>query len=993
MKLKLIYKNSLAFLAFLLLIQDINATILTFTTESEKVKVYTSMNEIQDYGSKVAADKQKSKSGNHTYVYDIGNGWTPNLSVRYSTESSTDYPEYFGDSDGDQVWPGVCFLWSHQFESFAPIGTKMPIGYKYYFTFTSSNTNKSAIINSFILNDYVDYKLDSAPFQEVMWSVARGTPQGEVLASGSVKVNDGEVLKVNTGMKADQSDGQPLVLVIKRMAGVEDDLAVDDINFDELTIAPLGEKFTLLDINNPIPSRLVTNDDGSFTITAGGGDTWDNADSFSYLYQERTGDFDVRVQILKVDVDDPSQQDSAKGSLHIRANLTKGSPNVQLNATPMDGANYVETIFRPVQDGGTDDPPSGTINLLGPWGTYRPEEGNLLPVWLRVCRQRNLFRTFVSTDGVLWKNFSEFQMDDFPNNVYVGLGAVAHITQGEGSNENQDNRVKVSFSGFGNTPLPPSATVDGLAAGDKSPGVYPDSTVTAVNWHISLPTDGIGYTADKTQSGAIVWNSGGFGTISRDLLLSIDGEQGPLPFGIARYATGALDFGIGARNAAAAQENLGPYSNPNRQRIATPNASIPAAQSWFPSPKHGVLVTSTRKVGALQWKDGAAPFYANAFMAVDSSSTKHFNMDDGSFGGGDFYLRMAKLADTAVHPNNNANSAGGFQRGAFDCSVAWFPYSQGWKAGYFADATEGVKGRWNRTFSHSSAAGDGTFAIDRQISVALLRWEDLGDATFGGLATLSLPNVDSQKDGLLFLTGNDDNTQRGPQVNCAPAADGKSWTVAVRSIEENKGDPATYAANDKCEFSFLYVPMSAGNLIGGEISGSDGSAKRKAGQFTSTRLSPGKFLIQIPGKTGKDGMIILQSVGQHPSQSQLVDNTTLAYEATADGFVVEARALNANADATPGSVSLRDASFYFAWVDFVTPLTPTVVVAPAAPVLSVKAVNSQYLISWPISVSGYVLESSTSLTQSVWSGVTGVSENSVSIPADNASRFFRLRKP
>ena len=101
MKLKLIYKNSLAFLAFLLFIQDINATILTFTTESEKVKVYTSMNEIQDYGSKVAADKQKSKSGNHTYVYDIGNGWTPNLSVRYSTESSTDYPEYFGDSDGD----------------------------------------------------------------------------------------------------------------------------------------------------------------------------------------------------------------------------------------------------------------------------------------------------------------------------------------------------------------------------------------------------------------------------------------------------------------------------------------------------------------------------------------------------------------------------------------------------------------------------------------------------------------------------------------------------------------------------------------------------------------------------------------------------------------------------------------------------------------------------------------------------------------------------
>ena len=69
-------------------------------------------------------------------------------------------------------------------------------------------------------------------------------------------------------------------------------------------------------------------------------------------------------------------------------------------------------------------------------------------------------------------------------------------------------------------------------------------------------------------------------------------------------------------------------------------------------------------------------------------------------------------------------------------------------------------------------------------------------------------------------------------------------------------------------------------------------------------------------------------------------------------------------------------------------------VAPTtAPVLSVKAEGTQYLISWPTSVSGYVLESATSLTQSAWSNVSGVSANSVSIPSDSASRFFRLRKP
>jgi len=753
-----------------------------------------------------------------------------------------------------------------------------------------------------------------------------------------------------------------------------------------------AKPFALLDINNKVVSTVVTNADGSFTLTAGGGDTWDNADSFSFLHQQRSGDFDVRVQVLSVEADDAaSTQKSAKGALHIRANLTPGSPNIQLNATPIAGANYVETIFRPVQDGGTDDPPSGSIKVdSGPGeGTYRPNDGDLFPLWLRARRERNLFRTFVSTDGIQWKVIAEYQMDSFPTNVHVGLGAVAHI----GSNEDAANRVRATFKSFGNTPLPPAATVAGAPAGTNSPGTYPDGTVTAVNWHVSLPTDGIGYTADKTQSGPIVWNTGGFGSISRDLLLSINGEQGPLPFSIARYAAGALDFGIGVRDATAAQENLGPYSNPTRQRYGAPEASVPSAQSWFPSPKHGVLVTSTRKVGSLQWNDGAAPFYAHAFMAVDYSSTRHFNMDDGSFGGGDFYLRMAKLADTAAHPNAQANSAGGFQRACFDNSVAWFPYSQGWKAGYFADASGGAKGRWSRAFSHSAAAGEGSFVIDRQISAALLRWEDLGGETFGGLATFTLPEVNSKNDGLLFLTGNDDGTTRGPQVNCAPTADAKGWTVAVRSVEENKQDPATYAASDKCEFSFLYIPLSAGNLIGGEIAGSNGSATRKAGQFTSTRLAAGKYRLQIPGKSGKDGMLILQSVGQHPSNASLVDNTTLAYEATADGFVVEARALNPAADATPGSVSLRDANFYFAWVDFVTPLTPTAVVPTTAPVLSVKTAGAQYLISWPSSVTGYVLESATSLTQSVWSNVTGVSGNSVSIPADSASRFFRLRKP
>ena len=54
-----------------------------------------------------------------------------------------------------------------------------------------------------------------------------------------------------------------------------------------------------------------------------------------------------------------------------------------------------------------------------------------------------------------------------------------------------------------------------------------------------------------------------------------------------------------------------------------------------------------------------APFQwlarTHAFMALDGSSTRAFNMDGGDFGGGGFYLRMAKLANLSTHPNGSAN--------------------------------------------------------------------------------------------------------------------------------------------------------------------------------------------------------------------------------------------------------------------------------------------------------------------------------------------------
>src|SRR5690606_18796236 len=67
-----------------------------------------------------------------------------------------------------------------------------------------------------------------------------------------------------------------------------------------------------LDLNNPVESTVTTS--GATTIVeAGGGDTYGTEDSFTYLYEQRTGNFDIRVRVMDVDADDPGgAQQSAK---------------------------------------------------------------------------------------------------------------------------------------------------------------------------------------------------------------------------------------------------------------------------------------------------------------------------------------------------------------------------------------------------------------------------------------------------------------------------------------------------------------------------------------------------------------------------------------------------------------------------------------------------------------------------------------------------------
>ena len=236
------------------------------------------------------------------------------------------------------------------------------------------------------------------------------------------------------------------------------DAAVFALSGQAAVPATLGQAIpwglTLTNINNPITPYLTTNSDGSVSIIAGGGDTYGAPDSFTYAYQQVTGDFDIRVQIVNVAATDPgiaggaAGQDSPKGSLMVRASLDPDTYDFQINAlcpalSYRDG--QIETIGRIVLAQDTDDVPGRGLNYGPGSGVNEPYQGDTTDngyctypdVWLRVQRQGERLMSYFATDNTTdapagWASNPDstngWQLlgivhagPNFPKTLYVGL--------------------------------------------------------------------------------------------------------------------------------------------------------------------------------------------------------------------------------------------------------------------------------------------------------------------------------------------------------------------------------------------------------------------------------------------------------------------------------------------------------------------------------------------------------------------------------------------
>jgi hypothetical protein len=835
---------------------------------------------------------------------------------------------------------------------------------------------------------------------------------------------------------------------------------------------PIQWGLTLTNIHNPTPTTVVTNGDGSISITTGGGDTYGHPDSFAYAYQQVTGDFDIRVQIIYCTCSNPNEQGSPKASLLVRESLDPDSFDFMINALPTntDRMGQIESIGRLDTNTDTDDLPGRNLNygayggVSGTGDAWNPVYGGdttdnwyctYPDVWLRIQRQGDKFMSYFATDNTEpypqngnpgstngWQLLCIAPAaNDFGKTVYIGLSTVAHNND---TNDGTDT-VTSTYANYGPTPLyngsaslpttnngVASTNADGSSGvpigypipASMAPGPFP-SNVVAVNWDVSVSTNDLGYPGNILQSdqGApsqIIWDDGGYASVSRDVLADIN-SQSAFGFAAARYQCSGFDYAFSPNNTILAQSNLGPYTNPNRERYSSGSATVPACQSWCPSPNYGFAWSTIHKTGAA-WNDGTPPFFAATYIQLDPAASSYsYDMIGGQFQVGQAYTRTTKLVVGESLPGPDGEGGNGpIYRCAIAHSVAYFPYSQGWKAGYFDDVlfSQGLSaqgspqlpagipmwkhgdgwGLWSGTALSGVTAG--TLFTNYDSPAQLLTWVDATNGVNDGLAFLKFPGVNSLTDGMLFTIADDENNGlSGPFANNAAATDGSGWWVAVRDIAVSSTDPTTYATDGGSDagssFSFIYIPWDAPNLIGGHIRGTNGATITGVGNYSIQRLSTGRYALTIPGKTDTDGMLMLLNSGYLATQpdgfSNVVDTSFMSYEyggtnVPNNAFIISSVYID-NTDDVPGDgvVTFRDADFNFVWVDFTSPLAAPSATIP--PVLSISHSGSSLTISWSNGPE-FKLETTSSLSNPNWTSLG--TQNPQTIAISGQSQFFRV---
>jgi hypothetical protein len=262
------------------------------------------------------------------------------------------------------------------------------------------------------------------------------------------------------------------------------------------------------------PSYMWSEGTGVYTVAAEGSDIWNNNDGFNFLYEQKTGNFDVVVRQINYGLSSPW----AKFGLMVREviddhlvvaneNEAGRSRNWSVvndpGAVPLNGGTGTDTIECNYRYAGTNVGtavwwPQGPNQLMA----FAPAYPN---AWLRVKRVDQTLTAYAGSDGNTWFKLAEQTVTQnvtnnptpMPDSMYVGICTTGHGNDAEGTP--MLNLVQYNYSTFANynssytgvTPPPiPSVTVG------------PIGTNIVVSW---TPTGGM----LQSSTDLVTWNNVG----------------------------------------------------------------------------------------------------------------------------------------------------------------------------------------------------------------------------------------------------------------------------------------------------------------------------------------------------------------------------------------------------------------------------------------------------------------------------------------------------
>jgi len=190
--------------------------------------------------------------------------------------------------------------------------------------------------------------------------------------------------------------------------GIQDRAAVPNTIARNTQVAFTVVEFTPSDLGGPAQPGSMVVTAGGYVLTGGGLDIGGASDQGLFAYQQRSGDFDVRVRVASLTHSDVF----AEAGLMAREALTAESRFAGVFATPSLYGCFMQWRLSP----GQTSAKAGAFPVNYPY------------TWLRLQRRGNTFNGYASFDGELWTQLSSASVAA-PATVFVGMAVSSHSAE------------------------------------------------------------------------------------------------------------------------------------------------------------------------------------------------------------------------------------------------------------------------------------------------------------------------------------------------------------------------------------------------------------------------------------------------------------------------------------------------------------------------------------------------------------------------------------